>query len=224
MSIKNWPIQERPRERLLNQGASSLSDAELLAIFLRTGVSGQSAVSLSRKLLLKFGTLSALMNASLAHFCSCHGLGPAKYSQLQAVMEMARRCMFEDIQEATKLTSPAATADYLQAQLQHCDEEVFAVLYLNNQHQPIHFEKLFFGTIDAASVYPRVVVKKTLEQNAAAIIIAHNHPSGVAEPSQADRNITQRIKQALSLVDIRLLDHFIIGAGEVTSFAECGYL
>jgi DNA repair protein RadC len=224
MSIKNWPKQERPRERLLKQGATSLSDAELLAIFLRTGVSGQSAVSLSRTLLIQFGTLSGLMNASFSHFCSCHGLGPAKFTQLQAVMEMARRCLFEDIQEATTLTSPAASAEYLQAQLQHCEEEVFAVLYLNNRHQPIHFEKLFFGTIDSASVYPRVVVKKTLQQNAAAVIIAHNHPSGIAEPSQADRNITESIKNALSMVDIRLLDHFIIGAGEVTSFAECGYL
>jgi len=224
MSIKNWPEQERPRERLLIQGASSLSDAELLAIFLRTGVVGYSAVSLARHLLLQFGSLSTLMNAPKQQFCQCHGLGPAKFSQLQAVMEMAKRCLFEDIQQATKLTSPASSADYLQAQLQHCEEEVFAILYLNNQHQPIHFEKLFYGTIDAASVYPRVVVKKTLEQNAAAVIIAHNHPSGIAEPSQADRNITQRLQQALSLVDIRLLDHFIIGCGEVTSFAERGLL
>ncbi len=224
MSIKNWPAQERPRERLLKQGAISLSDAELLAIFLRTGVSGRSAVALSRQLILEFGTLSALMNASFKEFCSCHGLGPAKFAQLQAVMEMAKRCLFEDIQDATRLTTPRSSADYLQAQLQHCDEEVFAILYLNNQHQPIHFEKLFYGTIDAASVYPRVVVKKTLEQNAAAVIIAHNHPSGIAEPSEADRNITQRLQKALSLVDIRLLDHFVIGSGEVTSFAERGFL
>ncbi len=224
MSIKDWPEQERPRERLLNQGASSLSDAELLAIFLRTGTQGVSAVTLSRQLLLQFGTLSSLINASIEDFCKGRGLGIAKFTQLQAVMEMAQRCLFEEINEATKLTTPDATANYLQAQLQHCQEEVFAILYLTNQHQPIHFEKLFYGTIDAASVYPRVVVKKTLQQNAAAVIIAHNHPSGISEPSEADRTITQRLQKALSLVDIRLLDHFIIGNGEVTSFAERGLL
>ncbi len=224
MSIKDWPEQERPRERLLQQGASSLSNAELLAIFLRTGVKGYSAVELSRKLLNQFGSLSELLKSSQTEFCKGHGLGVAKYAQLQAVMEMARRCLYENIQQTEALTSPTHTAEYLQAQLQHCQEEVFAILYLNNQHQPIHFEKLFYGTIDAASVYPRVVVKKTLQQNAAAVIIAHNHPSGIAEPSEADRAITDRLKQALSLIDIRLLDHFIIGNNQVTSFAERGLL
>ncbi len=222
MSIKHWPEQERPRERLLSQGPQSLSDAELLAIFLRTGVKGQSAVELSRSLLNQFGSLSALVNADQHTFCLGHGLGLAKYAQLQAIMEMASRCFYEDLKTAEPLTTPQATRAFLQSRLQHHDEEIFAVLYLDNRHQPLHFEKLFRGTIDAASVYPRVVVKNALQHNAAALIIAHNHPSGIAEPSIADCHITQRLKNALSLVDIRLLDHFIIGKGMITSLAELG--
>ncbi len=222
MSIKHWPEQERPRERLLAQGAKSLSDAELLAIFLRTGVKGQSAVALSRSLLKHFGSLAALLTSKREDFCQGHGLGSAKYAQLQAVMEMASRCFYENLKKTEPLSSPQATRDFLQSRLQHHDEEIFAVLYLNNRHQPLHFEKLFRGTIDAASVYPRVVVKNALQHNAAALIIAHNHPSGVAEPSAADCHITERIKNALALVDIRLLDHFIVGKGTLTSLAELG--
>jgi len=224
MSIKQWPIQEQPRERLLNQGASSLSDAELLAIFLRTGTRGQSAVDLARNMIAKFGTLAAIINADLSQFCNIKGLGIAKYVQLHAVMEIASRCHYQNISEQQHLTSPQTTRDFLLNQLSFNDEEIFAVLYLNQRHTPIHFEELFRGTIDCATVYPRVVVKNALKYNAAAIIIAHNHPSGVAEPSMADERITLRLQKALQLVDIRLLDHFVVGQGELTSMAELGKL
>ncbi len=224
MAITDWPLAERPREKLLAQGPQSLSDAELLAIFLRTGVAGKTAVDMARELLLRFGGLRPLLQADRLHFCAAHGLGDAKFAQLQAVLEMARRHLFAALQQGQALTSPQLTRQYLQLQLGAQQREVFAALFLDSQHQVIHFEVLFQGTIDGASVYPREVVKRCLQHNAAALIVAHNHPSGVAEPSQADRLLTERLQRALGLVDIRLLDHFVIGGAEAVSFAERGWL
>jgi len=225
MPITDWPDAERPREKLLARGAGSLSDAELLAIFLRTGIPGKTAVDLARDLLKDFGSLRALLESDFARFRQSPGLGMAKYAQLQAVLEMARRPLRESLQRGNALTSPDLTRQYLAAQIRAYPHEVFACLLLDNQHRVIDFRELFRGTIDSASVYPREVVKTALACNAAAVIFAHNHPSGVAEPSEADRLITQRLRQALGLVDIRVLDHFIVGDGEhAYSFAEHGLL
>lgn len=223
MSISQWPEDERPREKLLNKGADALSDAELLAIFLRTGCKGITAVDLARQLLDNFGGLKPLLQANQNDFCDHKGLGSAKYAQLQAVLEMAKRHLFEQLARGDALCSPQQTRQYLSAQLANYPHEVFACLFLDNRNRVIAFEKLFYGTIDGASVYPREVVKMALKKNAAATIFAHNHPSGVAEPSKADELITQRLKDALSLVDIRVLDHFVVG-DEVVSFAERGLL
>jgi DNA repair protein RadC len=224
MSIKDWPADERPREKLLAKGSESLTDAELLAIFLRTGIAGKTAIDLARQLLDEFGSLQALLSADQTQFCQGKGLGNAKYAQLQAVLEMAKRHFVEIMQRGNALTSPEATRAYLSAQLRAYSYEVFACLFLDNQHRVIQFEELFRGTIDGASVYPREVAKRALFHNAAAVIFAHNHPSGVNEPSQADKHITDKLKQALVLFDIRVLDHFIIGDGQPYSFAEHGLL
>jgi DNA repair protein RadC len=224
MAITDWPEQERPREKLLQKGPNALSDAELLAIFLRTGVTGKTAVDLARELLQEYGGLRHLLSADLKRFCASKGLGSAKYAQLQAVLEMGRRYLREDLQRNEALTSPADSRRYLQAKLLHYPYEVFSCLYLDNRHRVIDYEELFRGTIDGASVHPREVVKRALAHNAAALILAHNHPSGVAEPSEADRRITQRLIDALALVDIRVLDHFIIGDGEPVSLAERGMI
>jgi len=224
MAISDWPSNERPREKLLEKGPLALSDAELLAIFLRTGIPGKTAVDLSRELLIRFGSLRALLSSSCEDFCSAPGLGSAKYAQLQATLEMGKRHMQEQLHNESALTSPSLTRNYLQAKLTGRPYEVFCCLYLDNQHRVIKFEELFRGTIDGASVYPREVVKSTLDNQAAAIIFAHNHPSGVAEPSIADQQITKRLISALALIDVRVLDHIIIGNGEVTSFAERGLL
>ncbi|SCN47894.1 RadC family protein [methanotrophic endosymbiont of Bathymodiolus puteoserpentis (Logatchev)] len=224
MSIQDWPEGDRPREKLLAQGAEILSDAELLAIFLRTGIKGKTAVDLARDLLTDFGSLRELLLADCDNFTRAKGLGTAKYAQLQAVLEMARRHTFEELDRGDILTSPEATRAYLSQQLRHYQYEVFACLFLDNQHHILEFEELFRGTIDSASVYPREVIKKALAHNAAAVIFAHNHPSGISEPSQADKLITDKLKQALALIDIRVLDHFIIGDGMPYSFAENGLL
>ncbi|HIJ21963.1 MAG TPA: DNA repair protein RadC [Gammaproteobacteria bacterium] len=225
MAITDWPEGERPREKLLQRGAQSLSDAELLAIFLRTGLPGKSAVDLARELLERFGGLRQLLEADHSTFCSAKGLGDAKYAQLQATLEMSCRHLKAQLSKGDVLTSPQLTRSYLSSRLRGYPQEVFAALYLDNQHRVITFETLFTGTIDGASVHPREVVRSALQHNAAALIFAHNHPSGVAEPSASDRSITQTLKEALSLVDIRVLDHIIIGDGEsTTSFAERGIL
>ncbi len=224
MPITDWPATERPRERLLAHGAESLSDAELLAIFLRTGVRGRSAVDLARELLSRFGGLRALLDADRDSFCVSPGLGDAKYVQLQAVLEIARRHLADSLRRGDALTSPQLTRRFLASRLRHLPHEVFACLFLDNRHRVLRFEELFRGTIDAASVYPREVVKRALACNAAAVILAHNHPSGVAEPSGADRLITERLRDALAVVDIRLLDHMVVGDGEPVSFAERGLL
>jgi len=224
MAITDWPTAERPREKLLTKGACSLSDAELLAIFLRTGCKGHSAVDLARLLLTQFGDLRQLLLASPDDFYQAPGMGPAKYDQLQAIREMGNRFLNQTLQTGDAFTSPDITRRFLLGRLRDYQQEVFACLYLDSQHRLLQYEEPFFGTIDGASVYPRELVKCGLGHNAAAVILAHNHPSGVAEPSVADQTITRRIKEALALVDIRVLDHLIVGDGQVASFAERGLL
>ena len=224
MSIKNWPAGERPREKLLSRGPASLSDAELLAIFLRTGTQGMDAVSLARTLLHQFGSLRQLLLADLESFCQGPGLGPAKYVQLQASQELMRRFLDERLIRENALTNPELTRQFLQSRLRDQEREIFALLLLDNQHRVIEFNELFFGTVDAAAVYPREIVTLVLKRGAAAVILVHNHPSGVAEPSRADRMITERIQAALGLLDIRVLDHLVVGDGETVSFAERGWL
>ncbi|MCT8952759.1 DNA repair protein RadC [Pseudomonas lundensis] len=224
MSIRDWPAAERPREKLLEQGSASLSDAELLAIFLRTGVTGKSAVDLARHLLAEFGSLRALLEADLGSFSRQLGLGPAKFSQLQAVLEMGRRHLAERLRRDSALESPQAVRDYLKSLLRHEHHEVFGCLFMDSKHRMLAFEVLFRGSIDSASVYPRQVVKRALAYNAAAVIFCHNHPSGVPEPSEADRTLTQRLTEALDLIEVRVLDHFIVGDGEPLSMVEHGWM
>ncbi len=224
MTIKKLPLESQPREKLLLRGAQALSDAELLAIFLRTGIKGMNVVVLSDFLISEFGSLRKLFSCSKEEFCRHKGLGEAKYTQLQAVLEMTNRYLAETISKGDILSAPTNTRMYLSSRLRHRDREAFLILYLDSQHHVIMDEILFEGTINAASVYPREVVKRALYHNAASIIVAHNHPSGIAEPSTSDKRITGRIVDALALVDIRLLDHFIVGDGDVMSFAERGLL
>lgn len=224
MSIRHWPAAERPREKLLEHGSASLSDAELLAIFLRTGVSGKSAVDLARHLITEFGSLRALLEADLNAFCRPLGLGPAKFTQLQAVLEMGRRHLAERLRRDSALESPQAVRDYLKSLLRHEPHEVFGCLFMDSKHRMLAFEVLFRGSIDSASVYPRQVVKRALTHNAAAVIFCHNHPSGITEPSEADRTLTQRLTEALDLIEVRVLDHFIVGDGEPFSMVEHGWM
>jgi DNA repair protein RadC len=224
MPIKDWPKQERPRDKLLTQGAKSLSDAELLAIFLRTGVKGLSAVDLARQLLKDFGGLRQIFEASQTQFCEKKGLGTAKYAQLQAVLEMNRRHLGQILMQGNIMENPEAVADYLVSQLRHEKREVFACLFLDNKHRVLGFEVLFRGSINSASIYPREVVKCALGYNAAAVIFSHNHPSGVAEPSMADQQITAQLIAALALVEVKVIDHIIIGASAPVSFAKLGLI
>jgi DNA repair protein RadC len=224
MAISDWPADERPREKLLHRGAEALSDAELIAIFLRTGVNGKTAVDVARECLVRLGGLRPMLAASQTEFCVTPGLGVTKYVQLQAALELGRRHLDHTLRRSDVLTSVADTRRYLTARLRHQSHEVFACLYLDNRHRVINYEELFKGSIAGASVHPREVVRRCLFHNAAAVIFAHNHPSGVAEPSQADISITARLVEALSLIDVRTLDHFIIGEGEPVSFAERGLL
>ncbi len=222
MAITDWPAEEQPREKLLKHGAQALTDAELLAIFLRVGCAGKSAVDLARELLQHFGSLRTLLHAQLDEFCHAKGMGPAKYTQLQAVVEMARRHLHENLAREITLNSSQAVKQYLTLQLRDKKSEVFSAIFLDSQNQLICYEELSHGTLDSASVYPREVIKKALQVNAGAVIFAHNHPSGIAEPSQADIAITVTLKQALALLDIRTLDHMIVGETQVTSMAERG--
>ena len=225
MSITDWPEDERPRERLLTHGAAALSDAELLAIFLRVGVRGKSAVDLARELVGRFGSLNRMFSASQDELSAVHGMGPAKYVQLQAVLEMSRRALTEEMKQSDTLNTPGAVRDFLRLQLAGLAHEVFFALWLDAQNRLIAAEELFSGTLTQTSVYPREVVKKALWHNAAAVVLAHNHPSGVSEPSSADQHLTRELKQALALVDVRVLDHFIVaGASQPLSFAERGLL
>ena len=224
MAITDWPADERPREKLLLRGPAALSDAELVAIFLRTGMPGCSAVDLARELLAGFGSLRSLLVAGQDAFCAHHGLGTAKFAQLQAVLEMARRHQTEILFREQALTSPEATRRYLQLYLRDKAAECFCCLFLDNRHRPLAFEEMFAGTVDGAAVYPREVVKRALAHNAVAVILAHNHPSGVAEPSDADVRITRRLAEALALVDVRVLDHFVVGDGVTVSLLERGLM
>lgn len=224
MSLKDLPAAERPREKLLHHGPDSLTDAELLAIFLRTGSAGRPVMTLARELLNAFGSLRALMGASAERFCQTRGLGTAKYAQLQAALAMTQRVLESPVTNGEPLTSPAATRSYLKTKLVTRHHEVFACLFLDTRHRVIRYEELFTGTIDGAAVYPREVVRRALETNAAAVILAHNHPSGVAEPSSADVTLTQQLRSALGLIDVRVLDHMIVGHDEVASMAETGHL
>ena len=220
MAITNWPVSERPREKLLQNGASTLSDTELLAIFLRTGISGKSAVDLARELLLHFGSLTNVFAASQLNFCQLPGMGIAKYTQLQAVLEMARRTLDEELKCGNAMNSPKLVRDFLRLSLANKQHEVFIGIFLDAKNHAIATEELFSGTLTQASVYPREIIKRALHHNAAAIIFAHNHPSGAAEPSHADKVLTQSLKQALSLIDVQVLDHFIVGNGTALSFSE----
>jgi DNA repair protein RadC len=224
VTIKDWPEDERPRERLLAQGPQVLSDAELVALFLRTGTAGRTALDVGREALARFGGLSGLLAAAPTELTSIPGLGPAKSAQLQAVLELARRSLREDVRRDTALNSPGAVRDYLRLTLGRREHEVFVALFLDAQNRLLVAEELFRGTLTQTSVYPREVVKRALAVNAAAVIFAHNHPSGVAEPSRSDEMLTTSLRQALALVDVRVLDHLIVAGPATVSFAERGLL
>ena len=224
MGIGQWPLRERPRERLLLHGAAALSDAELLALIVRTGVAGKSALDIARDALVRFGGIAGLLAAPASELSTVHGLGPARATVLASVVELARRSLAEEAAERDALISPQAVRDYLRLSLAARPYEVFLGLFLDSQNRVVAAEELFRGTLAQTSVYPREVVKAALARNAAAMIFAHNHPSGVAEPSRADELLTQALKQALALVDIRTLDHFVVAGGRITSFAERGLL
>lgn len=224
MAISDWPEGERPREKLLQHGPQVLSDAELLAIFLRVGVIGKSAVDLARDLLAEFGSLNGIFNADRAAMTAVNGMGDSKYAQLQAIFEMARRALAEGMRQRDALTSPRQVRDYLCLKLGGLPREVFMVLFLDAQNRVLAQEEMFAGTLTQTSVYPREVVKRALQHNAAAVILAHNHPSGVAEPSRADELLTQALKDALALVEVRVLDHFVVAGNSALSFAERGLL
>lgn len=224
MSIRDWPAEERPREKLLTRGAAALSDAELLALFLGSGRRGRTAVDFGRDLIGAHGGLKPLLDLDAAALRGQTGVGPVAASRLQAALELGRRYLASELQRPDAMTHPAACADYLRARIGAYPYEVFACVFLDNRHRVIACEELFRGSIDGASVHPREVVRRCLSHNAAAVIFAHNHPSGVAEPSQADRDITRHLQQALKLIEVRVLDHFIIGGGTPLSLAERGWL
>lgn len=223
-SIKDWPPGERPRERLRGAGPTQLSDAELLAVMLGRGVHGASALELARSLLATFGGIRGVLNASLEDLQGLHGVGPGKAAALVAVRECCCRYLQQKLAPGRAIRSPADSREFLLARLRDRPQEVFCCLFLDNRHRVLAFEELFQGTIDNTTVYPREVVRQVLRRNAAAVILAHNHPSGVAEPSEADQLITRRIRGALELIDVRLLDHFVIGDGVCTSLASRGML
>jgi DNA repair protein RadC len=224
LGIADWPHQERPRERLLAQGAAGLSDAELVAVCLRSGIRGKSAVDLARELIAAFGGVSGLLGADLPRLLRVRGLGMAKAVQFAAAIELARRSLREGLESGSALTSPGAVRDYLRLALSTRNHEVFVVLFLDAQHRVMRIAELFRGSLTQTSVYPREVVKAALAANAAAVIFAHNHPSGVAQPSQADELLTRQLRDALALVEVRVLDHFIVAGNQTLSFAERGLL
>ncbi|PPD56680.1 MAG: hypothetical protein CTY10_02985 [Methylotenera sp.] len=224
MAITDWPAAERPREKLIELGAEALSDAELLAIFLRVGVVGKSAVDLARDLLTQFGSLNAIFSANEHELSQVHGIGSSKYVQLQAIFEMSRRALSEQLQQKDVFESPQQVHDYLCLKLGGLSREVFLVLFLDTQNRLLASEEMFSGTLMQTSVYPREVVKRAMHHNAASVIFAHNHPSGIAQQSQADELITKQLKQALALVDVKVLDHFIVAGNNTMSFSERGLL
>ena len=224
MAITDWPAAERPREKLVELGAEALSDAELLAIFLRVGVTGKSAVDLARDLLTQFGSLNGIFAATEHEIIQVHGIGTSKYVQLQAIFEMSRRALNEQLQQRDVFKSPQQVRDYLVLKLGSLTREIFLVLFLDTQNHLVATEEMFAGTLTQTSVYPREVLKRALHHNAASVIFAHNHPSGIAQQSQADELLTKQLKQALALVDVRVLDHFIIAGNNTLSFLERGLL
>lgn len=224
MSILDWPTYEKPRERLLNQGSEALTDAELLAILLRNGTLGVNVVDLARSLLKEYQGLRGLLQCSQTVLCQHSGLGPAKYCQLQAAFELGRRCLQEELQQTPHFNNSQMVKKFIASSLFKHHQEVFAALFLDQHYRMIQFERLFYGTINQATIYPREVVKRALHHNAVALLIAHNHPSGIAEPSQADIELTKTLKRALNLVEIKLLDHFIVGHNQVVSLAERGMI
>ena len=224
MPINEWPLERRPRERLIRDGAPALSDAELLAVFLRVGVRGKDAVQLGQDMVHHFGSLQGLFGASLAEFSAINGLGPAKFAQLQAVMELARRAILEEMKSGQTLGSPHAVKDYLRIIFHGKTFETFHVLFLDVKNRLIASREMFRGTLTHTSVYPREVVKAALDHNAASVMLAHNHPSGTPDPSESDLVLTRALVQALALVDIRILDHFVVAGHRVHSFAEHGQL
>ncbi len=223
-TVRDWPAAERPRERLLKQGAQSLSEAELLAVFLRIGLPGLSVLDLARGAIERFGSLNGLLNATADEIQAMPGFGPAKCAQLLAVIELSRRALKEDVRRERLLDSPPKVREYLRLRIGQLPHEVFAALFLDAQNRLIDDEELFRGTLTQTSVYPREVVKRALARNAAAVIFAHNHPSGLAEPSRADELLTRTLREALALVDIRVLDHVIVAGAASVSFAERGLL
>ncbi len=224
MSITDWPEDQRPRERLIKLGAAALSDAELLAVFLRVGVKGKSAVELGHEMLSHFGSLQGLFSAPMGSFSLIHGLGPAKYAQLQAVLELANRALAEQLKENCTLNSPQAVKHYLQLLIGNKSFETFVVLFLDVKNRLIQSEELFRGSLTRASVYPREIVKRALHHNCAAVILAHNHPSGNTKPSSSDIELTNELNKALSLVDIKVLDHIVVAGNRAHSFAEHGLI
>ena len=222
--IKHLPPDARPREKLLAQGPAALADAELVALLLRTGLKGTSVLQLAQQVLDAFGGVAGLLHAEAADLKRIKGLGPAKRAELAAVVELARRSLQQRLADRPAFDSPQAVRDYLQLQLAAREHEVFAVLFLDAQHHLLRFDEMFRGTLTQTSVYPREVVRRALALNAGAVILAHNHPSGVAEPSRADEFLTQSLKSALALVDVRVLDHLVVGQGHVVSMAERGLL
>jgi DNA repair protein RadC len=224
MPLSDLPQSERPREKLLAHGPAALADAELLALLLRTGLKGKSVLELAREMLQQFGSVAALLNASPAQLKAIKGLGQAKRAELTAVLELARRALAEELRAREVLSSPHAVHDYLRLWLQSRTYEVFAVLFVDAQNRLIVAEELFRGTLTHTSVYPREVARRALELNAASVILAHNHPSGIAEPSQSDERLTQTLKAALQLIDVRVLDHIIVGQGSTVSLAERGLM
>jgi DNA repair protein RadC len=223
MAISDWRPEDRPRERLLAEGAKVLSDAELVAILLRTGLPGKSAVDLGRELMQRFKGVSGVLDAG-ARLGEIKGLGPAKTAQFTAAIELARRALQEKMKENAALTSPGEVRDYLRLALSRREEEAFVCIWLDAQHKVIEINEAFKGTLTQTSVYPREIVKAALARNAAAVIFAHNHPSGVAQPSQADELLTRNLKDALALVEVKVLDHFIVAGNQAISFAERGLL
>jgi DNA repair protein RadC len=223
MAISDWPVERRPRERLLAEGAEKLLDAELLAVLLRTGVPGKNAVELGAELLERFGGITGLLCAG-TELLEVKGLGQAKTAQFAAAIELARRAISEELKERSALTSPGAVRDYLRVALAHRQHEVFVCIWLDAQHKVVGVEEAFRGTLTQTSVYPREIVKKALARNAAAVIFAHNHPSGVAQPSQSDELLTRNLREALALVEVKVLDHFIVAGNQAISFAERGLL
>ena len=222
--LSHWPSEDRPREKLLKRGPQALSDSELLAIFLRTGVAGKNVIELAREMLSHFGSLKKLFAANKDDFTALKGLGEAKYVQLQACLEMSQRYLAERLTHGDAVKNPSQVKSYVQSRLVGRANEIFAVMFLDNQHRIISYEELFFGTINSSSVHPRVVVQRALAVNAAAVIVTHNHPSGVAEASISDIDITRTLKQAMTLIDVRLLDHLIVASHQVTSMAEQGQI